>query len=147
MRESVGDPVKAAKLLNEGLPIKHALMEAGYPESVARQGKNAITKPIQDALVLLHTGRLKELAQLGKSMTPEERADVVRGAILANVADGKDRAALSLKMLGQDREVNMWQPEIQQGIIVLQSPKGFEPDQILNGVSVLPTVDAEPQQS
>ena len=127
MRSTKGNPEKAAELLNEGKPIVHALLEAGYSEAVARQGKKSITKPIRDELIAMHSTRIKELAQIGRSVSPQEQEDIVRGALVQNALEGQDRAAMSLKLLGQDRRVNMWTPDVQMGVIVLQSPKDLEP--------------------
>jgi len=48
--------------------------------------------------------------------------------LLENVARGQDQAVQSLKLLGQDREVSLWQPEAQQGIIIISPPKGMDID-------------------
>ena len=53
----------------------------------------------------------------------EMRAQIVRAKLLENVRDNRDNAVQSLKLLGLDREVSLWQPENAKGIIVVQLPK------------------------
>ena len=65
--------------------------------------------------------RLKNLAV----PSAEVRAQIVRAKLLENVRDNRDNAVQSLKLLGQDREVSLWQPENAQGVIVVQLPKDF----------------------
>jgi hypothetical protein len=47
---------------------------------------------------------------------------LVRGRLLSNTITGKDGGAMSAKILGSDTELNMWTPEFQQGLIILQAP-------------------------
>jgi hypothetical protein len=47
----------------------------------------------------------------------------VRGRLLSNTISGKDGGAMSAKILGSDTELNMWQPEMNQGLIILQAPQ------------------------
>jgi hypothetical protein len=65
---------------------------------------------------------------MGRVPTAEVRAQIVRAKLLENVARGQDQAVQSLKLLGQDREVSLWQPEAQQGIIIISPPKGMDLD-------------------
>lgn len=61
-------------------------------------------------------------------LTPNDRATLVRKRLVSNVLEGQDRAAQSLKMLGDDREVRMWaSSEAQVGIIIIaEAPAGIE---------------------
>jgi hypothetical protein len=47
----------------------------------------------------------------------------VRGRLVDNIVKGKDGGAMSAKILGSDTELNLWQPEFQQGLIILQAPQ------------------------
>jgi hypothetical protein len=40
-----------------------------------------------------------------------------------NIVKGKDGGAMSAKILGSDTELNLWQQDFQQGLIVLQAPQ------------------------
>jgi hypothetical protein len=68
---------------------------------------------------------LKQGIKLGQSITASEQEHLIRGKLLENALTGTDKAVQSLKLLGQDKRVNMFTPESQSGIIVLQvsSPK------------------------
>jgi len=50
----------------------------------------------------------------------------VRGKLLENSMNGKDQAVQSLKLLGADREVNMWQPENVSGGFFLNVPNDWK---------------------
>lgn len=68
--------------------------------------------------------RIKVLGQfeeIGKSVSAEQQENLVRGALLNNIAQGKDEATASLKMLGSDKRVNMFQPESASGVIIIQA--------------------------
>ena len=78
--------------------------------------------------------RLNRLAELGKSVDAEQQENVMRGAILSNIAEGKDKAATSIKLGMQDKRVNMLQPDSMTGIIVIEAPRSL-PE--------LPVVDVE----
>ena len=64
---------------------------------------------------------LSKFEAIGKAITAEQQENLVRGALLANVGQGKDKATASLKMLGADRRVNMFTPESASGVIVIQA--------------------------
>jgi len=66
----------------------------------------------------------QELERLKNAPVPpaEARARIVRIKLLENVAAGRDEAVQSLQLLGQDRELSLWQPEIHQGIVVINVP-------------------------
>jgi len=83
---------------------------------------------------------------LGKT-DKETRKYLVRGRLLENTIAGKDGGAMSAKILGSDRELAMWEPELNQGVIVLQAPReAFERKAELLGetTEMLKGSDAEP---
>ena len=48
----------------------------------------------------------------------------MRGAlIISNIEAGEDKAIQSIKALGNTRDLGMFQPEIQTGIVVLNLPQ------------------------
>lgn len=71
--------------------------------------------------VLTRKKKLSKLAQIAHEFDAKDQENIVRGALLANVAAGKDQAVNSLKMLGQDRRVNMFTAENTTGVIVIQA--------------------------
>ena len=64
-----------------------------------------------EALNAHESKMLAKFAEIGKEVNAEQQENLVRGALLSNVAQGKDKATASLKMLGSDQRVNMFQPE------------------------------------
>ena len=48
-----------------------------------------------------------------------------------NVIKGKDGGAMSAKILGSDKRVNMFQPEVQQNVLVLQMLQHLDADKML----------------
>jgi hypothetical protein len=109
---------KLARLLKEGTPVCEALLEAGWSETQARKGRGAIPK----AVLRLLTPKVKKLLDLGNiDANVQER--LVRGRLVQNTIDGRDSGSMSAKILGSDRRVNMFVPDVQQGIIVISAPK------------------------
>jgi hypothetical protein len=112
--------------------VRSAALAAGYSESTANTGLARMPKTIR-TYILSRRKKLSKLAQLARAVTPEDQELTVRGALLANVASGKDQACNSLKMLGQDRRVGMWVPDSQTGVIVIQAAPipSFDPPSAL----------------
>ena len=100
--------------------VRTAALAAGYSQSVANTGLQNLPKSVH-TYVLTRRKKLSKLAQLARAVTPEDQELTVRGALLANVAQGKDQAVNSLKLLGQDKRVGMWIPDSQTGVIVIQA--------------------------
>ena len=113
----------ARSILVEGKPIRTALLDAGYSQASANQGMARIRRSVP-----LAAAYTQEVERLKKSPVPpgEIRAQIVRAKLLENVANNRDDAVASLKLLGQDRELSLWQPEVQQGIIVLNLPPALQ---------------------
>src|ERR1700722_13752461 len=113
----------ARGILVEGKPIRTAMLEAGYSQASANQGLARIkrSKPLAAAYA-------QEVERLKNSPVPPAtvRAQIVRAKLLENVANNCDNAVQSLKLLGQDKELSLWQPEVQQGIIVLNLPASLQ---------------------
>src|SRR5450432_3060186 len=93
-------------ILVEGKPIRTALLDAGYSQASANQGMARIKRSVP-----LATAYAQEVERLKNSPVPPAavRAQVVRAKLLENVANNCDNAVQSLKLLGQDRELNLWQ--------------------------------------
>jgi hypothetical protein len=43
--------------------------------------------------------------------------------LLDNAIQGKDGGAMSAKILGSDSELNMWAPEQNQGLVIINVPQ------------------------
>jgi len=102
-------------------------------------GLHSLPKSIR-TYVLTRRKKLDKLAQLGASVDASQQEQIVRGALLSNVAAGKDQAANSLKMLGQDKRVGMFTPDSVTGVVVIEVPRSVPTlDQVRD---YLPTIDA-----
>ena len=110
--------------------LRSAALAAGYSPNCSSTGMQHLPKVIR-TYVLTRQKKLSKLAQLARAVTPEDQELTVRGALLANVASGKDQACNSLKMLGTDKRVNMFVADSQTGVIVIQAAPipSFDPPQ------------------
>lgn len=118
MRKPTARQRKAAELLaHADKPIRTALMEAGYSRNTAELGRAGIP-----ATVLALMPKESNLVDLGKILDASDQEALVRGRLVLNVIQGKDSAVSSAYRLGQDKRVNMFQPELQQGIVILNAP-------------------------
>src|SRR5690348_580402 len=100
--------------------VRSSALAAGYSQNVANMGLQSLPKAVR-TYVLTRQKKLSKLAQLARNVTPEDQEMTVRGALLANVAAGKDQAVNSLKLLGQDKRVAMFTPDSATGVIVIQA--------------------------
>jgi hypothetical protein len=107
-----------AKKLAKGIRPKDVLLEAGYSETQARKGWSAVP----DGVKILLPVKGKRLMNLG-SVDPQTRRKLVRGRLVDNVINGKDGGSMSAKILGSDSELNMWQPELNQGLVIISVPQ------------------------
>lgn len=109
---------KAAQGIASGMPIRHALVAAGYSDNVARHGRAALSATVMSLI----PKESKQLMELGK-ITAEDQETLVRGRLAWNTIQGKDSGAQSAKILGSERRLNMWVPDQQTGVIVVTQPK------------------------
>lgn len=110
------DHQKFKEVFKETGNIQKSLLAAGYSENVARQGKKAISQKLWGVLA-------DEKIKIGKALSAEDRAAYVRGGLLENTFKGKDNAVKSYELLGKDKEVQMFTPDSQVGVIILQAPQ------------------------
>jgi len=110
-------------ILVDGKPIRTTMLDAGYSHASANQGLARIRRSVP-----LAAAYAQEVERLKNSPVPpaEARAQIVRTKLLENVANNCDNAVQSLKLLGQDRELSLWQPEVQQGLIILNVPAALQ---------------------
>ena len=114
-------------ILVEGKPIRTALLDAGYSQASANQGMARIKRSLP-----LAAAYAQEVERLKNLPVPpaQARAQIVRAKLLENVANNRDDAVQSLKLLGQDRELSMWQPDFQSGVIVLSVPAALQDPEV-----------------
>jgi hypothetical protein len=118
-------PKRFAEALVRGATIEEAALRAGYSQTVAKRGKAGISKGCLEAYQAAMNKELQKLTQIGEGVTAQQQESLVRGKLVQNVVEGKDEAAHSLKMLGQDRRVNMFTPESATGIVIIEAPKNL----------------------
>ncbi len=129
------EQIKAfADALEAGQTLEQARLAAGYSVSTSKAGK----KGLPPQLLGILAQRLKPLEALGKSVTAEQQENIARGAAMMNVIERTDKGAASIKLLGQDRRVNMWTPDSVTGLVVLQAPQSLRPDAL-----DLPSIEKE----
>lgn len=119
------DYAKIGRLVGSGSTHRDAMVAGGFAESSAKRGIDSMSaegklayESARDAQAMK---KLKKFAAIGSKFSPEEQEKLVRGALLSNVADGTDKAPQSLKMLGQDKRVNMFIPDAQTGVIIVNA--------------------------
>lgn len=109
---------QAAENLNAGMPIKEALMRAGYSETTAQGGTVAITRPILRAM----GKNAKKFMELGR-ISAEEQELIVRGGLVFNALRREDKGVMSMKTLGSDKRISLFQPDVQVGVVIVNPPK------------------------
>jgi hypothetical protein len=109
----------AAKLILSGSSQREALKSAGYSPKTSAVGSQNIarnSRGLREALA----EELHELAKAREHLPmAQARADVIRTQLMWNMLRGaKPGSNEAAKLLGQDREVNMWEPETAVGVAV-----------------------------
>lgn len=113
----------AREILAEGKPIIRALADNGFSEKSARQGMARIRRSKPLALAYA-----QEVERLKNQPVPPAaiRAQIVRAKLLQNVSENRDNAVQSLKLLAQDKELDMLRPDSATGVIIIgEMPKGL----------------------
>ena len=100
-----------------GNPVRDVLLANGYSLAVANQGWAAV--PTCALKLMKGHSKGKRFRELGKSLPVPEQEALVRGALISNIQAGEDKAIQSIKALGNTRDLGMFQPEIQTGIVIL----------------------------
>lgn len=100
-----------------GQTLKKAIMDAGYSERTANNGWDGVSNRVVKLLAKKGI-RLRELGRIDA----ETQREIVRGRLVYNTIKGSDKGVLSAKALGSESRVNMFVPDTQVGVIVLNSP-------------------------
>lgn len=104
------------ELSKPAVVLRTAMMNAGYTEYTANNGMASIPKRV---LQLIARKGVK-FVELGK-MDAATQEQLVRGRLVYNTIQGKDSGVMSAKALGSDRRVNMFTPETQVGVVLVQT--------------------------
>jgi hypothetical protein len=118
-RKTKAQHQKLANLLGKGVPVSKAMVQAGWSENQAAKGWSKVPQAVLTAL----PKSAQRLVALGRDTDKETRRHIVRGRLLDNSLKGKDGGSMSAKILGSETELNMWQPDIQAGLVVLTVPQ------------------------
>jgi hypothetical protein len=107
----------------EGKPFKHALIEAGYSPKQAKKGFWATVKESAPLRQALKNEKRKSDKFIALLPAPGICADIIRARLLEIVMAGESRVAIAAaKLLGQDREVNMWESGQTVGVAIAAPP-------------------------
>ena len=116
----------AGPVSKKEMTIEAALLESGYSPLQAKKGLAAVP----DCVWRMLGRNEKKLIKLGE-VGPKTQEKIVRGRLMKNTLEGKDAGTLSAYRLGQDKRVNMWQPETQNNVLILQAPNHVDVDKML----------------
>jgi hypothetical protein len=98
------------------------MADNGFSEKSARQGMARIKR--SKPLALAYAQEVERL-KAQPVPAPAVRAQIVRAKLLQNVAESRDSAVQSLKLLAQDKEVDILRPDSMAGIFVLEFPRNL----------------------
>ena len=112
----------ARDILIEGKPIIRAMADNGFSEKSAKQGMARIRRSKPLALAYA-----QEVERLKNQPVPPAaiRAQIVRAKLLQNVAENRDNAIQSLKLIAMDKEVDMLRPDSMAGIFIIEAVRGI----------------------
>jgi hypothetical protein len=110
---------KLANLLGQNMPVSEAMVKAGWSEQQAAKGWKKVP---QGVIKMLPKSALR-LINLGKTTPADDMRALVHGRLIDNCTKGSDKGAQSAKILGSSRDLNMWTPDTQMGVIVLAAPQ------------------------
>lgn len=108
-----------AEDLAAGKPIYSTMVSHGYSPAVASTGMQGV--PVS-ALRLVLEKTNPDLVQYLSVNSNADMKDLVLARLKANVSAGRDGGVMSAKALGSIKELSMFQPDSQVGIIVVNAP-------------------------
>lgn len=134
MREARDDRrSKVAEALLAGEPIGKTMLANGYSESTADQGLRAV--PRTALKLLLEKQNPEMLAILEAGCEAVDYKALVLARLTENAIKGRDGGVASAKALGSIRELNMFTPDSQVGVIVVAGPEVHEAGKLVSGDS------------
>jgi hypothetical protein len=113
----------ARRVLRQGKPIGEELRKAGFAPRQARKGMRRVqeSRTLRRAFLMekdaIIKGPSKEFA-----LDVEQAEGLIVDRLKKNIKAGTDKAVMSAKLLGSHKKLNLWQPENQTGIIVINTP-------------------------
>src|SRR5215467_3513831 len=116
----------AGPVSKKEMTIQEALLDSGYSELQAKKGLAAVP----DTVLRMLPRNAKRLIKLG-SIDPDTQQKIVRGRLVENTLKGKDGGTMSAKVLGSDKRISMFTPEVQQNVLILQAPNHADLDRMM----------------
>lgn len=116
--------------------LQGALISAGYSPSTAKMGWTGVPKVAMSLL----TKRGAKLTRFGAELSLDDCKNLVLGRLAENCVKGKDGGVMSAKVLGSRRELNLWTPDSQVGVIVLSQGSRNDVQTMLEPPADLPEV-------
>lgn len=116
-------------LLDAEQSIRGAMLKNGYCEAKANMGMEGIPK---SALAMLLERESPKLARW-QTMTTQDYKALVMARLSENCYEGRDGGVMSAKALGSIRELNLFTPDSQIGVIVVNAPGTEEVAKLISG--------------
>ena len=117
---------RKAEIIAEAIARGHsghsALKKAGFSDASASKGLARTFRETPNLAEAVERELKRWIPAMKVLPIAQVRAGLARTRLVMNVLQGKDRAVQSIKLLGQDREVNMWEPEVRIGMAIAVSP-------------------------
>jgi len=112
-----------ADFVEQGNTLRQAMLKAGYSEGRANRGIAGVPKVVIEKLARrgLHFAGLAEAYG-----NEDKRRDLVRGALVSNVLNGKDTATKSLELLGRDTALGMFRNDANMLAVQINIPVGLQ---------------------
>lgn len=125
--------VAVAEALAGGAEIKATLLANGYANGPANMGLAGVPKV---SLLLMLEKQNPEMHAIitGGYDAPDYKA-LVLARLTENVVKGRDGGVASAKALGSIRELNMFTPDSQVGVVIVQAPGMDESSKLIEGDS------------
>lgn len=135
----------AKKVAREGQSLRSAMIEHGYSPKAANQGFKALKKR-SPALWLAIQKEMTTWAEEAVRILPDPttRANIARLRLMHTITNSKAKdsdATAAAKLIGQDRDVGMFAPDGQVGILAMNVPNDWKdryyslPDEDVVGAS------------
>lgn len=111
------------------ISLKSALLDLGFSEAQSDKGWAKVKNSayLREALAAAKSEELSEIVSVGRNIDASTQENLVRGKLVQNALAGKDHAVGSLKLLGQDKRVNMFTPDSVTGVFIMEVPKNLPP--------------------
>lgn len=78
---------------------------------------------ISGNLVTALSAKGRNLIKLSKSLTIEQQQHLLVGRLIDNVERGTDKGVMSAKVLGSRKEISLWTPDLQVGVVLVNAPE------------------------